>query len=372
VATKSNREFEMKTILKALIVVLLTLLIVSALFSVDFSVVSAYCKCDGKVHTPPLTDAQCAALCGGNGSGNGAAEINYQAIYAQQTAQAIVAQATAQAIKTQQTQIEQNNSERKEQFEQGKQSALKELKDISNGLSDNNESSGMDLSNNSGFKDIDAGAGDPSVVDLRHLDPNKPVTVDGSAIKGTTKLNMADKAFKNPNYLKGFDILINGDSDAAIACFEKVIKDMPDNILVRDSLELAREAKNEKDSKDKDSAALEVAIKGAKTAVFDKDYEKGLAILKKANAINPANEGIRDAMKYIEGVVSGMKRAKKEDGRVNEIKAVKIAAECLPSIEVRDYKGALKILQEAHFVKPDDAQINDLIETVKKWDKGNK
>ena len=101
-------------------------------------------------------------------------------------------------IEEQRKREEEEARRRQEEFERNKRDALNSMKGITEeelGLK------GTDASGDLGLKGVDGGKQglglkgmgetDPNVVDLRHLDPKKPVTVDQSKLKGPAKKDVA-------------------------------------------------------------------------------------------------------------------------------------------------------------------------------------
>jgi len=327
---------------------------------------------------------------------------------------------------------EQEEARRKrEEFEKTKQDVLKNMKGIAEnglGLKDVRTTNNLGLK---GIGDTKAGAAglkgiddsgprplvDPSTVDLRHLDPNKPITVDPNVVKGRKRVFSVQtdpETFKNASYNKGFDAIRHGDPDSAVRWFEQARKERPDDPVIRNALLLAKGLANvhrqrEEDSRKKaasqsvsdDDRALQLA-NDAVPAMAQGDYDTAVRILKKAQAISPNNPNIADTLRFAQGVKakddSAMRYAGKASGyfilgkyetairilkqaqaispenpriaevlryveeqRAKDDSGLKLANTAIPAIEEGDYDRAIRILKEAHGMLPDDRGIADTL-----------
>lgn len=248
-----------------------------------------------------------------------------------------------------------------EEFEKGKERALKLLKGAD---SDEFGLKGFDQGGDMGFKDLgDTGAkdinADPSVVDLRHLDPNKPITVDPNIPRGKERkipVQVSEKTLNNENYKKGYEAILANDHAAAVQYFKKAQAELPDDILVKNALDLAE------DLAKKQTAAYRVAEKGLVSALAG-DYGAAVKHLESAINMDPKNETLRDCLKTVE-------QAKKEIAVIGskpmEERAMAVANQSFGAIYRKDYHNAILILEAALAINPYDQRIQDRLDLVKK------
>ncbi|MCX6900258.1 MAG: hypothetical protein NT105_16365 [Verrucomicrobia bacterium] len=277
---------------------------------------------------------------------------------------------------------EQEEAKRKrEEFEKTKQEVLKSMKGIAEnglGLKDVRTTDALGLKGigdakvgTAGLKGMDDSGSRPSVgsstVDLRHLDPNKPITVDPNVVKGQERVFPVQTdpgTFKNANYNKGFDAILRGDPDSAVLCFEQASKERPGDPLIRNALLLAKGLVNvhrqrEEDNRKKaaaqpasnDDSALKLAI-DATPAMEQGDYDTALRMLKQAQAISPNNPNIANMLRFVQGVKA------KDDS------AMSYAADACNFVKPGQYNTALRILKQAQAISPNNTNIADTIRYV--------
>jgi tetratricopeptide (TPR) repeat protein len=263
---------------------------------------------------------------------------------------------------------EEEAKKRQEEFKKNKEEALKLLKGAESGEFG---LKGVDTGGDLGLKGVDS-----STVDLRHLDPNKPITVDPNVVKGNPRqipVQISDKTLNNKNYMNGFDAIKGGNPSLAVQYFKKALTELPDDLLVKNALAFAEDLMKVRQKKAQDKKyveAYEVASKGMSAWVFDNDYSAALAYFKQANAINPKDQGIRDAMNFLEGLNTGLQQKatmQSPEERAREEMALKLAGHSIVAIQRRDYDSAILILEDALSINPKDKGISDALDTVKGW-----
>ncbi len=156
---------------------------------------------------------------------------------------------------------------------------------------------------------------DSSVVDLRclDLDPDRPIYIDFKVVKGkerTIPAQASMKTLNNLNYQQGFKALINHDPEAAIAFFNKAQAERPGDLSVKNALLLAGDLQRVKAKKDADARyvqAREIADQGLDALVYG-DRTEALYLFRKASALNPDDQGLRDIVNFVEA--NGRARSK--------------------------------------------------------------
>jgi tetratricopeptide (TPR) repeat protein len=262
---------------------------------------------------------------------------------------------------------EQEEAKRKrEEFEKTKQDVLKNMKGIAEnglGLKDVRTTDSLGLKGigdakvgTVGLKGIGDSGSRPSVdattVDLRHLDPNKSITVDPNVVKGQQRVfpvQTDPETLQNANYNKGFDAILRGDPASAVRCFEQAGKERPGDPLVHNALLLAEGLV--KVYQQKDRAAMKLAG-GALDAVAHDDYDDAIRILKQAQAISPDNPNIADTLRFVQGVKA------KDDS------AIRYAANACKFVKPGEYDTAIGILKHAQTISPNNPNIADTLRYV--------
>lgn len=313
---------------------------------------------------------KCVANCGSGGSGGGGSaprqtytpqDNSWQQQQQREEEERKRIEAEQKKLKEE---LAEQEKKRREEFEKGKQDALKLLKGAGTGELG---LKGFDTGNDIGFKETgDSSSQDSSVVDLRHLDPNKPITVDPNVVKGKERkmpVQVSDKALSNENYNKGFAAILANDHSAAVQYFKKAEAELPtDDILVKNALGLAEALAKEQ------NLAYKEAAKGVLTAL-DGDYDTAIKHLESALKIDPDNQSFRENLKYIEGLKKGIaigsRIANASSEKALKEKAWKIADQSLAALFRKDYNSAILILEAAHTVDPANQTFSDALEMVK-------
>ena len=140
------------------------------------------------------------------GSGSGGSSYDYEAERQRQEAerqrQLEAERQRQQELEEQRKREEEEARHRQEEFERNKQEALKSMKGIAEGelgLKGTGTSGELGLKGTDtgglGLKGIGDAPVDSSVVDLRHLDPNKPINVNQDALKSQGKKGRQEKVW---------------------------------------------------------------------------------------------------------------------------------------------------------------------------------
>lgn len=278
----------------------------------------------------------------------------------------------AEQKKLQEEQVE-KEKKRREEFEKGKQDALKLLKG-----SDTGELGlkGFDTGNDLGFKETgDSSNQDSSVVDLRHLDPNKPITVDPNVAKGKERkipVQVMEKTLNNENYIKGFDAVKAGNHSLAAQYFRKAQAELPGDVMVRNALGLAEDLEkmhSEKAAGDTSNMANREAYKGYQ-AMIDHDYDTAIKYYESAARIDPNNKRHRDDVTFLQGVKTGVQigfeKAKTSEEKALAEKAWKLYDNAYIATTRGDYDTAVNLLEGALFMSPLNKGIQGTLDFVKK------
>lgn len=266
---------------------------------------------------------------------------------------------------------------KQEEFERSKQEALKSMKGITEnelglkGIDKNNGLGlkGVDENKKIGLKDV----GDANVVDLRHLDPNKPIAVDPNVVKGKERVFpvQPDPAtFENANYNKGFDALRNDDSNSALRYFENAKKERPNDPLIRNALSLAQDLVkvHEKKEQSKKDQAVIWKIR-AYLSLMSEEPGTALAYITHARDLNSKNTEINDLYNTTQKITN-LLLSKKPGSTIEERAALRIAAGSGHSIVKKKYSTALSMLEAAQNLSPENNEIKNTILWVRELQKG--
>lgn len=323
---------------------------------------------------------KCVANCGSGSSGGGGSaprqtytpQDNSWQQQQQQREEEERKRLEAEQKKLQEEQAE-KEKKRREEFEKGKQDALKLLKG-----SDTSELGlkGFDAGNDLSFKETeDSSNQDSSIVDLRHLDPNKPITVDPNVVKGKERkipVQVMEKTLNNENYIKGFDAVKAGNHSLATKYFRRALAELPDDVMVRNALGLAEDLDKmhkEKETGDTSNMANREAYKGYQ-AMLDHDYDTAIKYYESAAKIDPNNKRHRDDVTFLQGVKTGVQigieKAKTSEEKVLAEKAWKLYDNAYIATTRGDYDTAVSLLEGALSMSPLNKGIQDTLDFVKK------
>ncbi len=265
---------------------------------------------------------------------------------------------------------------KQEEFEKSKQEALKSMK----GISDNELGlKGVTSDNKLGLKGVENRTElnlrervDANVVDLRHLDPNKPITVDPNVVKGKDRVFPVQpdpSTFENENYKKGFEALRNFDPVTALSYFEIAKKERPNDPLVNNALLLSQDLvkvflKNEQRKKDqaviwKDRAYL---------ALMSEEPGTSFSYLTHALDLDPKNAEIKEQLDVTQKI-SILFLGKKPDTPLEDRVALRIALSSGHLIVKKNYSTAISFLETAQNISPGNEDIKKIISWVKQLQK---
>jgi Flp pilus assembly protein TadD len=205
---------------------------------------------------------------------------------------------------------------------------------------------------------------DSSVVDLRHLDPDRPIVVDPNIPKGRPRRIAAQasvETLSNPSYLQGFDALRRGDPAAAIKSFQEALRARPEDPLVRNALGLAEDVLKARQQKQERRAQALHEVSGAIHALRENDMPTALERARRAHQLQPEDLGIRDGLNLIEGMYIEASASRERPGYTV---ASRMAGQSLSAVARADYEGAVQILREAHRLDPKDRNIKSTLDYV--------
>lgn len=97
------------------------------------------------------------------------------------------------------------------------------------------------------------------------------------------------------------------------------------------------------------------------------DWNASISYLKRVRDANPDDEGIRDALNFIEGMDSYKQNTVKSEQEVQERETWDVVQRLNKAIvlaRTRDYEGASRILKEARELYPNDSGIQDIANLV--------
>lgn len=284
---------------------------------------------------------------------------------------------------------------RREDFERSKQNALKSMKGIAEGelglkggeagelgLKGMGDSGSPGL----GLKETQAPASKPgpkkmecewgtldsSVVDLRclGLDPNKPIKVDPHIARGEERAFPAQpdpETFKNANYNRGFAALMRFDADSAdeaVKHFQEAQKERPKDPLVRNGLLLAQDifkARQQKERNDRAQAAFLTLQSYA--AMMAGENGKAEDYIVQARKLAPKDNNARfvESLAKIDLGAEGAYPARRD--------AYRLVANGLVSIRHQNPAGAIRMLETAQRLQPEDKFINTFLQELRKYER---
>jgi hypothetical protein len=203
------------------------------------------------------------------------------------------------ALAEQEKKAREDAARRQAEFLKAKQEALSSMKGIADsefgglkGIATDNGFGGLKgvgktTTGDLGLKEIN----DSSVVDLRHLDPNKPIVVDPNVVKGRERVfpvQLDPETYKNVNHNKGLEALLKDDPDLAVRYFEAAQKERPHDHIIHNMLLLAQDIA--KAHRDNDAAYMMLK---SYCAFMSGDPVMTKFYFKLASDRNPNNEMVR-------------------------------------------------------------------------------
>jgi tetratricopeptide (TPR) repeat protein len=267
---------------------------------------------------------------------------------------------------------------RHEEFEKGKNEALKLLKGADTSEFD---LKGFDKGSDLGLKDATVSAtglkdinSDSSVVDLKHLDPDKPITVDPNVVKGKERkipVQVLDKTLNNEYYVKGFDAIKAGNHSLAVQYFKRAQVELPNDVMVKNGLGLAEDLERvhgKEASKETSNMSNREAHKGFQ-AMLAHDYDTAIRYYESAAKIDPSNRRLREEVTFLQGVKTGvnmgMEGARTAGQKALAEKSGKILDNAFIAWQRRDYDTSILLLETALSINPNNQKIRDTIDFVK-------
>jgi tetratricopeptide (TPR) repeat protein len=207
-----------------------------------------------------------------------------------------------------------------------------------------------------------------AVVDLTFLDPNKPILVDLNVVKGKPRripVQPGSSTPKGKSYDLGFDKLRQFDPTAAVELFKQAEIENPDNPLVRNAMDLARDlvkvhkdeamAKAEQDN----FITARVTYLAGLIALRDGDLAAAGDILSRAIQANPADADLVTASDSMRRYLYWAKKAQPDNAipgdRYAEIHAKMLghSSNAMLAMTVRNYQDALNELNTAEVLFDD-------------------
>ncbi|MBN2019238.1 MAG: hypothetical protein JW749_03325 [Sedimentisphaerales bacterium] len=281
---------------------------------------------------------------------------------------------------------EQRKKEQEEakRFNDAKQEALRCLK----GIAENELGlKCIDMNNTLGLKGIgEMGTGDlglkgiedstspapvdSSLVDLRHLDPNRPIIVDPYVVRGKERVFAAQldpETYKNTNYKEGYECLKRHDPYTAVKYFEQACKERPQDPVVRDGLYLAQhmiKTREQTNLEERCRAAREMAARAtAQIAAYPQYAALPALWLREAHQLCPQDPEIRDASSIAYGMFLEQERSSSQsrEQKEREERALRKADTCVPFIFKGNYAEAIRILKDAQAISPGQFNIENTL-----------
>lgn len=205
---------------------------------------------------------------------------------------------------------------------------------------------------------------DASTVDLRHLDPNKPIIVDPNVVAGRLRAFCPQVGACYPagaDYDLAFQEIGKGDPAKALAYLKKAAAENPGNPLVTAATGFAEDllkVRRAEEIKKKQDLAFAKSAEGV-VALRLGNVEKAAEYFNEAERLDPQDKGIRNAAGYARTLA----RQKWSDD------AYRMADKSLVPIMRKDYTSARQILEQANLIFPENQNLRELLSEVIKWEK---
>ena len=303
----------------------------------------------------------------GAGSGSGSAS-NSAALAAQAEQEAADRKKRENDDKLQKEQEEAEARRRK--FQEEQESLTKKIKGAAEA---GFEPRGVSLPNQSPV--------DASVVDLRHLDPDRPIVVDPNVVKGKPRVFPAQvplKTLENPNYKKGFESLMAGTPLVALSYFNEAKKELPGDLMVGHALGLTQDiikARREKAESDIERRALEESVRGY--AVLQAgDLETAMACYSRASGLMPLDQSYYDESHalirqlYEANLATGGPKSAQQ--KAQKMKAREVARGSILALQRGDCAGAARILKAALVLSPGEPTLGAMLHKVQGLEEAQK
>lgn len=210
---------------------------------------------------------------------------------------------------------------------------------------------------------------DSKAVDLRHLDPNRPIVVDPNVVKGRERVfsvQVSQETLNNPSYKKGCEAFMNRDPVAALGYFQQVQQERPGDPLVRAQILLAQDLIKVKANKE--TGAYLIGLKGMHAA-RNGDYAGALAQFQRAHDLYPQEKIIARWMQNLEVLNLDMERLQNDPGlrpedKATEMRAMNLAGNAMVALMRGDYSTAQVVLEAAQKIEPQSKRLQVLLEGV--------
>lgn len=212
----------------------------------------------------------------------------------------------------------------------------------------------------------------PEVVDLRHLDPDRPIVVDPNVVKGKPRVFPAQvplKTLENPNYKKGFESLMAGTPLVALSYFNEARKELPGEIMVGHALGLTQDIirlRRERAESDILRRAEEEAARGY-AAWLRGDFGAALEAYTRASTLAPQEarfEEAEDLVLHWEQWRQSLAAPMAPEAKAKAEKAFRVASSAILPLQRGDLVGAKMLFREALKLKPGDPNIRAALATV--------
>jgi hypothetical protein len=213
---------------------------------------------------------------------------------------------------------------------------------------------------------------DSSTVDLRHLDPNRPIVVDPNVVKGKQRVfsvQVSQETLNNASYKKGCEAFMNRDPEAALKYFQQAQKERPGDPLVRAQILLAQDLiKVRQQEAKKQFGAYKVAFDGVHAA-RNGDYPEALVQFQRAHELNPQEKIIARWKRNLEVLNLDLKKLESDPGlspkeKDTEMRAMNLAGNAMVALMRGDYRTAQVVLGAAQKMEPQSKCLQVLQEAV--------
>jgi len=219
------------------------------------------------------------------------------------------------------------------------------------------------------------------VVDLRHLDPDRPIIVDPNVVRGKPRVFPAQvplKTLENPNYKKGFESLMAGTPLVALSYFNEARKELPDDLMVGHALGLTQDilrARRENAESDIRRRALEEATRGF-AALQAGDLDTALACYGRASGLVPAEASYYDECHELTRQLREADHAPSARDAAQRAqkmrKAREVARGAILALQRGDCEGARRLLSAALVVCPDEPTLRVMLHRVEGLEEAEK
>jgi hypothetical protein len=210
---------------------------------------------------------------------------------------------------------------------------------------------------------------DSKAVDLRHMDPNRPIVVDPNMVKGRERVfsvQVSKETLNNPSYQKGCEAFMNRDPASALRYFQQVQQERPGDPLVRAQILLAQDLIAVKANKE--TGAYMIALEGMHAA-RNGNFAGALVQFQKAHDLYPQEKIIARWMQNLEVLNLDLERLQNAPGltpreKATEMRAMNLAGNAMVALMRGDYSTAQVVLEAAQKIEPQSKRLQVLQEAV--------